>query len=563
MATHTSPSPPPSSTPSSPASGPLCTLRVQVLSAKGLAAKDRNGKSDPFVTVSLPGSAASSRNGAKTSSQTAVKPKTLDPTWKPDEATFEFPVVPDWFGPNFAAVASEEIDSSVVRAAIQHAVADADAGSASSNLLTPDAAADATAKSRPRLGLRSASTKKITGTASKILVAPVKLGAAGARVVGRQMPRPMRLRRRARPSLPTDTLSSSASNLDDASKPPRGSIQLDASNGMVSSLEFVIWDKDRFSGDDYMGECSLPVTSWCKDGLAEWSKAPSLWLPVESSHPHAKTRGELQVKVGFVPAESDKAAATSGPRSWSVNEVYNRLVLAALGTQGAAVRAIPASQSVGTAGAAEAFVDDGLSSDSEDDDDDSDEDDDDEGDTATSEGDPSDLTDGLEFDTDDEAVYDEHYQTVAGPSAPASKTATAPSSQTTNLLTPPPQQSQQKSGKYRRIFPRNISFGQPPTLALLRPSTPLRPPITLPRKAPRPLKQLRRPEPSRALGEDCPASSDSNRKQPCRLLPPKEPVRRPKQPLVALDDVVVAPAIVESKASLPSRPRWAWTSSAL
>ncbi|EST05400.1 Phosphatidylserine decarboxylase-related [Kalmanozyma brasiliensis GHG001] len=468
MVNQSSPSPPPSSAASgSASSAPLCTLRVQVLSAKGLAAKDRNGKSDPFVTVSLPGSAASSRHGAAPHSQTAVKQKTLDPTWKSEEATFEFPVVPDWYGPNFTAVASEQIDSSVVRAALQHVVVDT--SSASSNHLTPDAANnDTNAKTRPRLGLRSASARKITGTASKILVTPVKLGAAGARVVGRQMPRPMRLRRRNRPSsssLPADSLTSSDTLLVDGSKPPRGSIQLDASNGMVSSIEFVIWDKDRFSGDDYMGECSLPVTSWCREGLAEWSNAQSLWLPVESSHPHAKTSGELQVKVGFVstsasPSDPAASAATQGPQSWSVDEVYNRLVLAALGTQGAAVRAVPASQSVGTTGPSEAFVDDGLSSDSEDDDDDDtadDEDDDDGLDTATSEGEPSDLNDGLEFDSDDEDVYNQHYETVAGASGSSSSQPMAAStSQSGSLLTPPPQQ--QKGGKVRRMFPRNISF---------------------------------------------------------------------------------------------------------
>ncbi|TKY89338.1 hypothetical protein EX895_001869 [Sporisorium graminicola] len=482
------PSPPPSgSTASSSSSTQLCTLRVQVLSARNLAAKDRNGKSDPFVVVSLPGSAASSHHAAANNTHTTVKPKTLDPVWKPDEATFEFPVVPDWFGPHFAAVASEEIDSDVVRAAIQHAVSDAHqaagrgAGAATAASATsPSAAAT---KTRPRLGLRSASTKKLSGAASKILVAPVKLGAAGARVVGRQMPRPMLLRRRVRgssSSLATESLSNSTPALPDSSKAPRGSIQLDASNGMVSSLEFVIWDKDRFSGNDYMGECSLPVTSWCRDGLAEWSNAQPLWLPVESSHSDTKISGELQVKVGFVPASKPTSATASGPQSWSVDEVYNRLVLAALGTQGAAVRAVPASQSVGTTAAAEAFVDDGLSSDDDeesddddddeddedddDDDDDDDDEDDDEGEheanLAFSEGEPSDLNDAIEFETDDEGVYDQHYQTIAATSASSAQIATAPTTaQSTTLLTPPLPQSQVGSGagRYRRIFSRNKS----------------------------------------------------------------------------------------------------------
>lgn len=454
---------------------PLCTLRVQILSAKNLAAKDRNGKSDPFVVVSLPGSAASSHQDAPPSTHTTVKPKTLDPTWKPEEATFDFAVYPDWFGPHFSAVASNDIDSSAVRAAVQQAIAGADPN-ANPATLTPDGA---TSRSRPRLNLRSASTKKISGAASKILIAPVRLGAAGARVVGRQMPRPMRLRRRPRPTSAGDVLplASSSAVLQDI-KAPRGSIQLDASNGMVSTLEFVIWDKDRFSGDDYMGECSLPVAQWCRDGFAEWSKAQSLWLPVESSHPNAKISGEIQVKIGFVPAPTSESSATNNTTtpastspmpSWSVDDVYNRLVLAALGTTGAAVRAIPASQSVGTTtAAAEAFVDDGLSSDSEDDEDDTDaeteDDDDDEEDdddyfVATSEGEPSDLNeaaaDGVEFDSDNEGVYDEHYRTIAGaggvPASSSSRSAGAPA-----LLTPPPQQqAPQTRGKYRRMFSLN------------------------------------------------------------------------------------------------------------
>ncbi|SPC62914.1 related to phosphatidylserine decarboxylase [Ustilago sp. UG-2017b] len=463
--TRTSPSPPPSvATASSPSTSALCTLRVQILAAKDLAAKDRNGRSDPFVVVSLPGSASSSHHAA---AHTTVKQKTLDPAWKPEEATFDFAVLPDWFGPCFSAVASNHMDSSLVRAAIQQAMSATDPN-ANPASLTPDAAT----KSRPRLNLRSA---------SKILIAPVRLGAAGARVVARQMPRPMRLGPKPRLTcsspLPADTLplSSSAAVLQDV-RAPRGSIQLDASNGMVSTLEFVIWDKDRFSGDDYMGECSLPVAQWCRDGLAHWSKAQPLWLPLESTHPDAKISGQLHFKIGFVPV-SDSAStipssdATSPMASWSIDQVYHRLVLAALGATGAAVRAVPASQSVGTTAAAEAFVDDGLSSSSEEDDhdtdreteddedDDDDDDDDDEGDyfVATSEAEPSDLnqaaTGGVEFDSDNEAVYDQHYLSIAGglPASSSWQSAGAPA-----LLTPPPtQQARPTRAKYRRMFSLN------------------------------------------------------------------------------------------------------------
>ncbi|KAJ3054726.1 hypothetical protein HK097_000972 [Rhizophlyctis rosea] len=60
------------------------TLRVQVVEAKGLTAKDRSGTSDPFVIVKL---------GDQTA-RTSVCPKTLNPVWN---ATFDFTVTPVLF----------------------------------------------------------------------------------------------------------------------------------------------------------------------------------------------------------------------------------------------------------------------------------------------------------------------------------------------------------------------------------------------------------------------------------------------------------------------------------
>ncbi|PWZ02399.1 hypothetical protein BCV70DRAFT_156823 [Testicularia cyperi] len=471
----------------------LCTLRIQVLAARGLAAKDRNGKSDPFVVVSLPGSAVATVEHHEDHHRTTpVKPKTLEPTWKPNEATFDFPVLPDWFGPNYAAVASDEIDSDLVKAAIQNVVVQP-AGAGSDTGLTDDRDLLSTSpgRTRPKLAFRSTSARKISRGATKILIAPVKLGAAGARVVGRQMPRPMRMRKRngLAAGLPvamtTDSLATPSSSLiTNSTRAPRGSIQLDASNGMVSTLEFVIWDKDKFSGDDYMGECSLIVPQWCREGQVEWSKAQPVWLPVESSRPDAKISGELQIKVGFVPLERAAAAATpteSGPRSWNVEETYNRLVLATLGTTGAAVRAIPASQSVGTTGASEAFVDDGLSSDSEDEMDDEDDDDEDEDDALVSMDEDtgstaSDLNDEeLDSETDDEAMYDQHYQSIAGvPTAAGTAASTAPTATSTPAAEglAPPSASQPQGGKYRRMFLRGKSFKSANTSGTSTPVTP-------------------------------------------------------------------------------------------
>ncbi|KAH9013832.1 C2 domain-containing protein [Lactarius pseudohatsudake] len=65
---------------SSPNPGGTVVLRVQVLSCKDLEAKDRNGKSDPFVTVSLLGKQF----------QTPVCKRDLNPKYEPKDATFDF-----------------------------------------------------------------------------------------------------------------------------------------------------------------------------------------------------------------------------------------------------------------------------------------------------------------------------------------------------------------------------------------------------------------------------------------------------------------------------------------
>ncbi|KAJ8088230.1 phosphatidylserine decarboxylase [Marasmius tenuissimus] len=63
-----------------PGENPIVMLRVQVLSCKDLLAKDRNGFSDPYVTVSL----------LKTRHQTPAIKRTLQPVYK--DAIFDFPI---------------------------------------------------------------------------------------------------------------------------------------------------------------------------------------------------------------------------------------------------------------------------------------------------------------------------------------------------------------------------------------------------------------------------------------------------------------------------------------
>ncbi|THH08914.1 hypothetical protein EW145_g2382 [Phellinidium pouzarii] len=61
---------------------PVVILRVQIIGCSGLLAKDKNGTSDPFIVVSL----------ARNRNSTPVAKKTVDPTYLPKDATFDFPV---------------------------------------------------------------------------------------------------------------------------------------------------------------------------------------------------------------------------------------------------------------------------------------------------------------------------------------------------------------------------------------------------------------------------------------------------------------------------------------
>ncbi|KAI0771332.1 phosphatidylserine decarboxylase-domain-containing protein [Trametes elegans] len=65
-----------------PGEQPIVILRVQVLSCTNLLSKDRNGLSDPFVVVSVLGNRH----------QTPVSKRTLNPTYNPKDATFDFPI---------------------------------------------------------------------------------------------------------------------------------------------------------------------------------------------------------------------------------------------------------------------------------------------------------------------------------------------------------------------------------------------------------------------------------------------------------------------------------------
>ncbi|KAI9454377.1 phosphatidylserine decarboxylase-domain-containing protein [Lactarius psammicola] len=65
-----------------PGEAPVVVLRVQILSCQNLESKDRNGYSDPFVTVSV----------LSTRFQTPVCKRTLSPVYAAKDATFDFPI---------------------------------------------------------------------------------------------------------------------------------------------------------------------------------------------------------------------------------------------------------------------------------------------------------------------------------------------------------------------------------------------------------------------------------------------------------------------------------------
>ncbi|KAF8591150.1 hypothetical protein K439DRAFT_1327876 [Ramaria rubella] len=71
-----------------PGEAPAVLLRVQVIAGKSLLAKSKNSASDPFVVVSF----SSQRN------QTPAVKRSLNPTWDPKDATFDFPIYLSFVG---------------------------------------------------------------------------------------------------------------------------------------------------------------------------------------------------------------------------------------------------------------------------------------------------------------------------------------------------------------------------------------------------------------------------------------------------------------------------------
>lgn len=348
----------------SPSNQVIGKLRIQVLRAQNLVGKDRNGKSDPFVLLNLPGappppsSSSSKRDKEFYRRVTPVQSKTLDPIWRASEATFEWDITPQWYGSALdlhtgqeqgrGSMDHDDDETNINRYDTLQPVSDVRAMTASP---IPEVSTNLQAISlQDGNSTRPSSVRKLSSATGKILSAPVRIttksAVATTRAVRRRgRPRPMRLRRGQALVL---------------GRAPSGSAavgQSDTSTGTVSVVEFVTWDKDRWSGNDYLGECSLQVCDWVPEGQsAHWDASEPMMLPLGSSRRNSKVSGDLIIRLGILPANEKETA----------DDIYFKLIEASSQMEQAGIRSVPADQSVGTTGPADAFLDDGLSSGSED-----------------------------------------------------------------------------------------------------------------------------------------------------------------------------------------------------
>ncbi|KAL4245597.1 Phosphatidylserine decarboxylase proenzyme 2 [Abortiporus biennis] len=137
----------------------------------------------------------------------------------------------------------------------------------------------------------------------------------------------------------------------------------------LGSLELVIWDKDTFK-KDYLGEVSIPLEDWFRDGNAYGFSDPNnkpFNLNVVSTRESTRATGTIQVKLGFECPKNTSVQVLSDFR-----EVYSELVKMSRPSLVSA----PPTEGIGTIRSYQAgpeFEDDGLSSDEADSDEDEDE----------------------------------------------------------------------------------------------------------------------------------------------------------------------------------------------
>ncbi|CAE7135544.1 unnamed protein product [Rhizoctonia solani] len=134
--------------------------------------------------------------------------------------------------------------------------------------------------------------------------------------------------------------------------------------GSQGSIELVVWDKDLFSKNDYLGEVSLPIEDWFKWNGGNGASFDDVQLPfnerILSTDPKNPASGTMQLKIGFVtPPE------VNHPMDFqqAYQQLLNRSIMAGLSLDTA-----PPTRGIGTLGSGDeagAFDDDGLSSDDE------------------------------------------------------------------------------------------------------------------------------------------------------------------------------------------------------
>lgn len=134
--------------------------------------------------------------------------------------------------------------------------------------------------------------------------------------------------------------------------------------GSQGSIELIIWDKDRFSKNDYLGEVSLPIEDWFKWNGGSGTAFEDVQLPfnerVLSTDPKNPASGTMQLKLGFVtPSEVNHPIDFQQ----AYQHLLNQSIMAGLSLDTA-----PPTRGIGTIGSGDeagAFGDDGLSSDDE------------------------------------------------------------------------------------------------------------------------------------------------------------------------------------------------------
>ncbi|KAG8730844.1 hypothetical protein FRC11_005658 [Ceratobasidium sp. 423] len=140
--------------------------------------------------------------------------------------------------------------------------------------------------------------------------------------------------------------------------------------GSQGSIELVIWDKDRFSKNDYLGEVSLPIDDWFKWNERNGAAFDGVQLPfnerILSTDPKNPASGTMQLKIGFVtPPEVHHPI--------DFQQAYQQLLSRSI-MAGLSLDTAPPTRGIGTLGSGDeagAFNDDGLSSDDEESDDES------------------------------------------------------------------------------------------------------------------------------------------------------------------------------------------------